>query len=72
MKNSATINNVSHPFEPIYNQESEILILGSFPSVKSREEHFYYGNIHNRFWKVLAAVFSCSVPTNVEQKKSFY
>lgn len=43
---------ITHPIEPIYNQKSKILILGSFPSVKSREEGFFYGHPQNRFWKV--------------------
>ena len=48
--------NISHGFGPVYNRESRILILGSFPSVKSREQAFFYGHPRNRFWKVLAAV----------------
>ena len=47
---------LTHTFEPVYNADSEILILGTFPSVKSRQQHFYYGHPQNRFWKVLAAV----------------
>lgn len=46
---------VKHIFDSIYNSESRILILGSFPSVKSRENNFYYGHPQNRFWKVIAA-----------------
>ena len=46
-----------------------MLILGSFPSVKSREQRFFYGHPQNRFWKVLAAVFGCAVPQTVEEKK---
>ncbi len=49
---------LTHPFEPLYDAESRILILGSFPSVKSREQNFFYGHPQNRFWKVLANVFS--------------
>lgn len=56
-------------FEPVYNNESRVLILGSFPSVKSREEGFYYGNPQNRFWRVIAAVTGQEVPQTVEQKK---
>ena len=48
---------VSHPIQPLYDEHSEILILGSFPSVKSREAVFFYGHLQNRFWKVTAAVF---------------
>ena len=48
---------IIHPIPPLYNEESEILILGSFPSVKSREQQFFYGHKQNRFWKVMAAVW---------------
>ncbi len=61
---------LEHTFEPIYNQDSNILILGSFPSVKSRENNFYYGHPQNRFWKVLANVLKAEVPETVEQKKN--
>ena len=63
--------NITHPIPPEYNKNSKVLILGSFPSVKSRESGFYYGHKQNRFWKVLAAVFGCAVPETVEQKKAF-
>ena len=46
--------NVTHNFAPVWDEQSRILILGTFPSVKSRENHFYYGHPQNRFWKVLA------------------
>ena len=62
---------VTHTFEPIFNKESRILILGSFPSVKSRENNFYYGHPQNRFWKVLAQVFEREVPRTIEEKKEF-
>ncbi len=58
-----------HPIEPVYDKNSKILILGSFPSVKSREEGFFYGHPQNRFWKVLAAVLKKDVPTTIEDKK---
>ncbi|MDD3337316.1 MAG: DNA-deoxyinosine glycosylase [Lachnospiraceae bacterium] len=58
-----------HEFQPIYNAKSKILILGTFPSVKSREQHFYYGHPQNRFWKVLAAICECAVPQTIEEKK---
>ena len=48
---------VEHPFAPVFDSRSRILILGSFPSVRSREEGFYYGHPQNRFWRVLAAVY---------------
>lgn len=60
----------THTFSPIYNEDSRILILGSFPSVKSRENHFYYGHPQNRFWKVLAKVLETDVPQTIEEKKT--
>ena len=60
---------LQHPIEPVYDKNSKILILGSFPSVKSREEGFFYGHPQNRFWKVLAEVFKKDVPTTIEEKK---
>ena len=60
-----------HPIEPIFDQNSKVLILGSFPSVKSREAHFFYAHPQNRFWRVLAAVFECKVPATVEEKRQF-
>ena len=62
---------LTHTFEPVYNADSEILILGTFPSVKSRQQHFYYGHPQNRFWKVLAAVTGDVLPTTIEEKKAF-
>lgn len=58
-------------FEPVFDKNSKILILGSFPSVVSRKNGFYYGNARNRFWQVLAEVFSEPTPTTVEQKIGF-
>lgn len=63
--------NLTHEFKPVYNRESRILILGTFPSVKSRECNFYYGHPQNRFWKVLATIFGEGVPETVEDKKDF-
>lgn len=60
-----------HPIEPTYNKDSEILILGSFPSVQSREVGFYYGHPKNRFWKVLAEVFEENYPETREDKRAF-
>lgn len=60
-----------HIFKPIYNNDSRILILGTFPSVKSRENQFYYGHPQNRFWKVLAAIFESEPLTTIEEKKAF-
>lgn len=62
---------VQHPFGPFVQKDSRILILGSFPSVKSRETEFYYGHPQNRFWKVLANVVNDEVPVSVEEKKAF-
>ena len=62
---------LTHPFPPLYNKDSRILILGSFPSVKSREQMFFYGHPQNRYWKVIAAVFDDSVPVTVPEKKAF-
>ena len=58
-----------HPFGPLYDENSRVLILGSFPSVRSREQNFFYGHPQNRFWKVVAAVFGQPVPQTVEEKK---
>ncbi|MDE6664355.1 MAG: DNA-deoxyinosine glycosylase [Lachnospiraceae bacterium] len=58
-----------HNIPPLYNEDSEILILGSFPSVKSREGQFFYHHPQNRYWKVMAAVFDCPVPETIEEKK---
>ncbi len=61
---------ITHPIPPLYNEESEILVLGSFPSVKSREQQFFYGHKQNRFWKVMAAVWEWPVPDSIEEKKA--
>jgi len=60
---------VEHTFEPIYDKRSRILILGTMPSVKSRETGFYYGHPQNRFWKVVAAVTNQSEPHTISEKK---
>lgn len=62
---------LTHTFEPVFNKDSKVLILGSFPSVKSRENNFYYGHPQNRFWKVLAVIFEVEVPQTIEEKKTF-
>lgn len=59
-----------HEFEPVFNEKSKILILGTFPSVKSREMQFYYGHPQNRFWKVIAGVTDNKVPVTIEEKKN--
>ena len=60
---------VKHSFEPVFDENSRILILGTFPSVKSREQNFYYGHPQNRFWKLLAALTGWEIPETIEEKK---
>ena len=60
---------IVHPFPPLYDKASKILILGSLPSVKSREQMFFYGHPQNRFWKVMAAVLQVEVPISIDEKK---
>ncbi len=60
---------IVHPIPPLYSENSKSLILGSFPSVKSREAAFFYGHPQNRFWAVTAAVLGCKKPETVEEKK---
>ena len=62
---------IKRGFEPFYGENPRVLILGSFPSVKSRKVDFYYGNPQNRFWKTLAGFFGCEEPKTVEDKKNF-
>ena len=65
------MTHVIHEIPPVYDDRSKILILGSFPSVKSREGQFFYHHKQNRFWKVLAAVFEDTLPETIEEKKKF-
>lgn len=60
-----------HPIDPVFDKDSKVLILGSFPSVRSREAGFFYGHPQNRFWKVTARVFGDEVPQTTEEKKAF-
>lgn len=62
---------VEHEISPVYDEHSRILILGSFPSVKSREAGFFYNHPQNRFWKVLAAVTGQETPQTIPEKKEF-
>ena len=62
---------ITHPIAPVFDGCSEILILGSFPSVKSRETAFFYGHPQNRFWRVLSALFEEQTPETVEEKRAF-
>ena len=59
-----------HIFSPLWTPESKILILGSFPSVKSREQGFFYGHPQNRFWKLMARLLQEEVPTTIEEKRA--
>ena len=61
---------IVHPIPPLYAKNSRILILGSFPSVKSREANFFYGHPQNRFWKVIARVLNEKTPESIEEKKT--
>ena len=69
MKKEQTYTHVSHDFEPVFDENSKVLILGTFPSVKSRENQFYYGHPQNRFWKVIAVLTESEVPQTIEEKK---
>ena len=60
---------VVHPIPPVFAADSEILILGSFPSVKSREQQFFYGHPQNRFWPLLASILGEAVPETIADKK---
>ena len=60
---------IVHPFPPLYDAESEILILGSLPSVKSREQLFFYGHPQNRFWRIMSAVLKEGLPVTIDEKK---
>lgn len=64
-----SMSRIDHPFGPLYSDHSRILILGSFPSIKSREQNFFYGHPQNRFWKVIASVFDEPLPETVSDKK---
>ena len=61
---------IVHPIPPLYDENCKILILGSFPSVKSREAMFFYGHPQNRFWKLMAALFEEAYPQTIEEKKA--
>lgn len=65
------MEHIIHPFEPFFRPDSEILIIGSLPSVKSRENGFYYGHPQNRFWKMLAQIFAEKTPILIEEKQQF-
>lgn len=64
-----TAEHYTHEFAPVVDGECRILILGSFPSVKSRAQGFYYGHPQNRFWRVMAAVLSEELPVTIDEKR---
>ena len=61
---------IDHPFGPLFDGHSRTLILGSFPSVKSREQQFFYGHPQNRFWKVIAALYGREIPVTIPEKRA--
>ena len=71
MKKMSDYKHIIHNISPVYDEHSEILILGSFPSVKSRAAGFFYGNPQNRFWKMLSIIFKDSVPDSIPERKAF-
>lgn len=60
-----------HPLKPLYDKNSKILILGSFPSIKTREYGFFYGHKQNRFWKILSGIFDEEIADTIEDKRAF-
>lgn len=70
MKKDLTLTHVVHEIEPVFDETSRVLILGSFPSVKSREGRFFYNHPQNRFWKVVAGLTGDGVPVTVEEKRA--
>lgn len=65
------VKNIIHQFEPVYTPQSKILMLGTMPSPKSREQGFYYGHPRNRFWRVVSDVRGEKEPQSIEEKKAF-
>lgn len=64
-----TPQSIVHPFPPLFDRNSSVLILGSFPSVKSREQNFFYGHPQNRFWKLISLLFDEEIPQSIDEKK---
>lgn len=60
---------IIHPLNPLFDEKSKILILGSFPSVKTREQGFFYGHPQNRFWKILASILNEKIPAEIPEKR---
>lgn len=71
MTESLLRETVAHPIVPVWNKESRVLILGTMPSPKSREQGFYYAHPQNRFWPVLAKLFEEPTPQGSEQRRAF-
>ena len=69
MNKGRQYEHITHPFEPLFNAEARVLILGSLPSVKSREQNFFYGHPQNRFWKLMAVLFDEPSPQTIEDKR---
>lgn len=65
----STPQSIVHPIPPLFDDNSRTLILGSFPSVKSREQSFFYGHPQNRFWKLIATLFDEEIPQSIDEKK---
>lgn len=68
-KGMGNYQTLTHDFEPVYDINSKVLILGTFPSVKSREINFYYGHPQNRFWKMMAQIMQSELPLTIDEKK---
>ncbi len=68
--NKQEYHHITQPFDPVFDGDSKVLILGSLPSVKSRENGFYYGNPQNRFWKVMAAILGEPNPETIPEKRA--
>ena len=71
MKHGNSLISVVHPIDPVFDEDSKILILGSFPSVKSREVNFFYGHKQNRFWKLMEKIYDVEPQESIEEKKNF-
>ena len=71
MKVEKSLSKTTHPFEPFIDKSSKVLILGSFPSIKSFEDNFYYAHPQNQFWKLLSGVWDEKTPQTIDEKKAF-
>ena len=61
---------ITHPLKPLFQADSKILILGSFPSVKTREYGFFYGHPQNRFWPLLERIFNVKLSIDIEERRA--